>query len=139
MGRCSEDQRWILGVYLGRCVISILLPPGLGQICTSVWVFLCEFGAYFWSIFPLDCSWVTVFVKLLLAIIISFVCTYFLLFLFYFNAVYVFYIIRDSPCCDCFYYILILKAICLVLQKFKNWYVIHKKTLYDLCRYNKKY
>ena len=54
----------------------------------------------------------------------------------YFNVVHVlFYVTRNSPDCDIFYWIIILRAICLILQKLKNWNIIYKKTLYRQCRY----
>ena len=100
---CSEF--W--GECLFRPVISVLLPPGFCWISTWAWIF-CGCAAYFWGTFPLECFWVTASV-ILLYFHYCFFCMY------YFNVVHVFYIMRNSPSCDIFYCIIILKAICLIL------------------------
>ena len=56
---------------------------------------------------------------------------------YYFNVVHVFSVIRNSPNCDIFHCIIILKTISLILNKLKNWNIIYKITLYRLCRYVK--
>ena len=63
------------------------------------------------------------------------ICLYCFFCMYYFNVVHVFYIMRNSPSCDIFYCIIILKAICLIPWKLRNWNIIYKKTLYRLYRY----
>ena len=75
--------------HLWRCVNSIFLPPGFGWIRRSEWC-----TAYFWSIFPLDCFWVTASLKLLVVIIVSFVCIILTLLMFY--------VMSDSLSCNIF-------------------------------------
>ena len=113
-----------------RPVTSVLLPPCFRWVSTSAWVFFYGCAAYFWGIFPLDsflgdCFWE----------VITFHYCFF--FVYYFNVVHVFCVMRNSPDCDTFYCIIILKAICLILWKLKNWNMIHKKTLCRSCRYLK--
>ena len=67
-GFCAE--------HLWRCVISVLLPPSFGWIRRSEWC-----TAYFLSIFPLDCFWVTPSMKLLFPVIFSFACIILTLFM----------------------------------------------------------
>ena len=48
------------------------------------------------------------------------ICHYCFFCMYYFNVVHVFYVMRDSPTCDIFYCIIILKAICLLLKKIEK-------------------
>ena len=124
MGGALKVCSGFWGERLWRPVISVLLPPGFCWICTWVWVLFCWCAAHFWRVFPFECFWVTASVKLL--------CLYFFFCMYYFNVVHVFYVTRKSPSCDVFYCIIVLKAICLMLN------ITYKKTLYRLCRYKNK-
>ena len=68
-----------------------------------------------------------------------FTCHFCIFSMHYFNVVHVFYVMKCSPSYDSFYCIIILKAICLLLQKLKTLNKIDKKTLYRLCRYKMKF
>ena len=81
MGGALEMCGGFRGERLWGPVITVLLPPDFRWICMSAWVFLCGCALYFWGIFLLDCFSVTASVILLLAIIVSFVCTTLTLFM----------------------------------------------------------
>ena len=106
VGGALEVGSGFWGEHLWRPVISVLLSPGFRWIFTLAWVFFCVCAAYFWGIFLLDCFWVTASVKLLLIIIVSFVCTTLTLFMCFM----LFYVVRNSPNCDIFYCTIIIES-----------------------------
>ena len=99
-GGWSRDMRW-------RPVILVLLPPGFCWICLSscfflqVWCVL--LGHLSIGLFLVDC-----FCDII-------TCHYCFFCLYYFNVLHVFCAMRNSPNCDIFYRIIILKAIWLIL------------------------
>ena len=46
-----------------------------------------------------------------------------------------FCVMRSSPNCDIFYCIIILKIICLVLLKSKNWNIIYRLCMYVIMKF----
>ena len=97
---CSNGMQWILG----RVTI---LQKGFRWICTLAQVLFCRCAVYFLSIFSFECFCLTASVKLL--------CLYCFFCMYYFNVVHVFYVMKNSPSCEIFYCIIILKPICLIL------------------------
>ena len=104
-GECSKDIQWILGrAPMQTCDFSIIasrllldLQVGVGPFLRVCCVLLEHLSV--WMLLG-DCL-------CKITICLCFFCMY------YFNVVHVFYVM-NSPSCDTFYCIIILKAICLI-------------------------
>ena len=104
---CYKSMQWILGrASMQTCDFSIIASWLLLDLHVSAGVFLqvcCVLLGYLSVSMLRYC-----FCKII-------IYHYCLFCMYYFNVVQVFHVMRNSPSCDIFYCIMILKAICLIL------------------------